>query len=1164
MRRTQPAGRSRNRPTGIAQKVKKMPTSNSIQHRAKMPQAQALTLVCGIVLLFVQMAFAQNNPTTSHTASNLDNYYFSRISIERGLSQSSVYTMTQDKKGFLWFGTQDGLNMFDGSSFKVIRAAKQQSSDPHTTFPNGWLAAILCDKHGNIWTGMNGSGLVHLNRTNGSILVLSNSAIAGATHEQSALASKFITGLSTDTKGRVWIAGEKGLDVIESPETHYSTLTPPVVQHISHTMLDNGISAIASDKAGNLWLASGTALVRYSTAQHVFDEFPLPTPLTAVAPAIQTLYIDSLGRVWAGTTGNGVLLVNPITRSMRIIAHAASDPTSLANNRVYAITSDERGYLWCGTDNGVSILERDITAMPDDAPIHFATCRYDPLRIRTLSDNAVRSLFCDRSGTMWVGTLVAGLSSWNPLRQRFGLYSPELGNANFLPNRIVRTFYPQNDSIVWIGTDGGVAIWNRRRGNSRILHPDTHPTLTSPRIWTIDRDPTDADIVWLGSDGGGLYRYNTSTQSIKRYEHNPNDSNSLTNNRVRNSWFDQAGNLWLGTMSGLNRFNPRTETFTRYVHNPADSTSLSNNRIQTVFEDASGTVWVGTSQGLNRFDRTRGVWQRYFHSQDTSSIANDWIKHITQTRDGTLWVATINGICSFDSRRAKFHTYGIANGLVNDYVYGILEDNDGKLWMGTDNGLARFDRKSATFRVFEAADGLQSNEFNTNAFCRNVAGELFFGGVNGFNVINPARLGDRMYAPSLCLTGVRVSNVPYLTKRDVAYLEEVFLTYRDNVVEFSFAALDFANSERIQYSYQLEGIDEQWSVPSLRNFATYTNLDPGEYTLHVRATNSNGVWSKNDLKIAVHIKPPFWATLWFRTIAICILVSGAVMGFRWRVNSIARRSLALEHEVRIRTSELQERTSQLEQSNHEITWANERLHDLNNEKNAILGIAAHDLKTPLGTILTITELLEDNNHPPSNEEVRAFASMIRQTSERMLGLIKQVLDMNMIDEGKLQLNPHAFDIRDTLDKVVNDARVAAHPKNITIHYTHAAEPLWVFADHIASIQALENILSNAVKYSPLGKNIWLETHTDTGSDGRKYRHIAIRDEGQGFTEKDKLRLFTKFARLSARPTGGEHSTGLGLSIVKKLVEAMSGNVTCISEHGKGATFTVILPEKDIS
>lgn len=1110
-------------------------------------------ILSSVVTVFVQTAFAQ------HKHYSTEPYYFSRISIERGLSQSSVYTITQDKQGFMWFGTQDGLNKFDGYTFSAIRASKQKSINIRTSFPNGWLSAVMCDIYGNIWTGMNGGGLVYMNRPNGSILVLTTDTLSEAIHRHSTLSSKFVTGLLSDAKGRIWIGTDKGLDVIEKPQKAYTTLTPPEITHISHPKLADGITALAADAVGNIWLAGASTLVRYSPLHHTFDEIPLPTSLLANSPAIQTLYLDKLGRVWAGTSANGIFLYNPISRQSRIIAHNIGNPSSLINNRIYAITTDTRGYLWVGTDGGVSILEHDISMLADEAALNFVHALHDTTRLRSLSDNAVRSLYCDSSGTVWVGTLIAGLSSWHPLRQRFELYSPETGNATFLPSRIVRAFYQENDSILWIGTDGGLSIWNRRRGTATIFNPDTHPEITSSRTWTITPDAERNHIVWIGTDGGGLYKYDKHIKRLQRFDH----SNGLVNDRIRAAWLASDGNLWLGTMNGLSVFDTHSERFTRtFLHNPHDTTSLSNNRVQTIFQDTRGVIWAGTSLGLNRFNSAFGRWKRYYHvPNDSTTIPNDWIKHITQTRDGCLWISTITGVCVLDAERETFRSFGTAQGLVNDYVYGIVEDNDGLLWMGTDNGLAQFNRKTSSFRIFEAADGLQSNEFNTNAQYRNTAGELFFGGVNGFNIINSSRLVLREFMPSVVLTSLKILNTEYISNRDVSFIHDLVLDYQDNMIECSFAAPDYANSNRIRYTHWLEGSNTGWMPPSLRNFAMYTNLPPGKYTLHVRATNSDGVWSKKELSLNIIIKPPFWGTWWFRiALALTILATG-FGGYRWRVRSIAARNELLEKEVRQRTALLQERTQQLEQSNQELSWANERLHELNIEKNAILGIAAHDMKTPLGTILTITELLEDKQHPPTNEEVHSFSSMIRQTAERMLGLVKQVLDMNMIEEGKLRLSTHEFDLRETLQKIVVDAQAAAIPKNIAVHCTALTEPMIVFADHIATIQCLENIMSNAVKYSPLGKQIWVETSTYIAEDGVMYRYISVRDEGQGLTEKDKQRLFTKFAKLSARPTGGEHSSGLGLSIVKKLMEAMNGEILCISEHGKGATFTLKLPVK---
>lgn len=1160
------------------------------------------TMLCGVLvlMLFSSTMLAKSKQTSGGSISSSSSlsaassiyqnhtaYNFTRISIERGLSQSSVYTMVQDKQGFMWFGTQDGLNKFDGYSFSSIRANKQLTTHTRTVFPNGWLTALICDKNGNLWTGMNGGGLVFTHRETGALLVmnadtLANTAENAIAHKElwmnARLSSTFINAIQSDVRGTIWIATDKGIDYIPHPETYYSLAKPPVVKHLQHPSLNNGVNALAVDSAGNLWLATPRSLLCYSILRQTFDSVSLPAQFRAAQPAMLSLFIDRLGRVWAGSAGNGIFLYNPLTRFRRIIVHEAGTPdalqTSLANNRVFAFQTDERGYLWVGTDGGVSIIEQDIASLADDAPVRFVNCRYNPARLRSVSDNAVRSLYRDRSGTMWVGTLVAGISSWHPIRQRFGLYSPELGNADFLPSRIIRSFYEASDSVMWIGTDGGAVCWNRRTGAAFTLHPDTHPVMTSPRIWSIAPDPQIPHILWFGTDGGGFYRYDTRLQILRRFDNASGNSsgtsasmfsgnlstttNSLVNNRVRFMRFDIHGSLWLCTLSGLDCFDPKTETFTHYTHNADDSASLANSRVHTIFEDARGRLWAGTAQGLSLFQPATRSWRRFVHTADSTSLPSDWIRNVMQTDDGIIWVSTIRGIASFDEQRQCFHTFDQKHGLTNEYVYGILEDKQGFLWMGTDNGLARFDRKTSSFRVFEQADGLQSNEFNTNSFYRTAKGELLFGGVNGFNIIQPEKSQTHRYTPSVLLTSVKVMNEQYRSKRDISLFPEILVSYRENILELSFSALDFSNIERVQYSYRLEGSMEAWSEPSLRNFINFTNLPPGAYLLHVRASNSDNVWSDKEVRVRLTITPPFWATWWFRGVALLCVLGFVWTGYRWRVSSIARRNQMLAEEVQYRTAELRERSFQLEQSNQELSWANERLHDLNNEKNALLGIAAHDMKTPLGTILTITNLLEDAHYPPSQEETRDFASLIRQTAERMMSLVKQVLDMNMIEEGRLQLQLQDFDLRDTLSKVIFDARALAHPKNITLHFTPPLRALLVYADHMATIQCLENVLSNAVKYSPLGKNVWVEVE-EQQEGNKNYVCISVRDEGQGLTEQDKERLFTKFARLSARPTGGEHSSGLGLSIVKKLLAAMHGDVRCISEHGKGATFRILLP-----
>ena len=673
--------------------------------------------------------------------------------------------------------------------------------------------------------------------------------------------------------------------------------------------------------------------------------------------------------------------------------------------------------------------------------------------------------------------------------------------------------------------------------------------LQSGRVWCIERDS--AGIFWFCTDGGGLHRYDQRKGSFTVFQHNPNDSASLCHNRIRTMAPDKNGGFWLGTISGLDYFHPGRKQWRHFRHDPQNSNSISNDRIQAFLQDGDSVLWVATSLGLNRLHLRTQTWKRYFHDSTSGSIANSWVKHIMRDREGSIWLATVDGISRYNPQYDTFENYGTENGLTNHYVYGIVEDSQGFLWMGTDGGLARFDKQNGAFRMYDAADGLQSNEFNTNAFYRLQSGMVLFGGVNGMNMFNPAKLTDRTYMPPVVLTAIKVFNVERSFDADISSLEEIVLSYRDRLLEFDFAALDFANIERVRYAYMMEGIDREFVSFGTRHFATYTNLPAGEHTLRVRATNADGVWNAQELRLRVIIIPPFWETWWFRS-GIIFAILAIIWGAVWlRLSSIARRNTFLKEEVRKRTHEL-------EASNQELAWSNDRLQELNNEKNAILGIAAHDLKTPLSTMLTLTELVENDRNTLSTEELHHFNSLMRQSANRMMALITQLLNMNMIDEGKLNLSMEAVEVNPIISALCADAEALARPKNLVFHVTKPVDTYYILADHSAYMQIIENLLSNAVKYSPLSKHIWANLSI-IAKEQQEYVCFSVRDEGIGLTDDDKKRLFGKFARLSARPTGGEHSTGLGLSIVKKLVEAMNGEIWCESEHRKGATFFVAFP-----
>lgn len=1153
--------------------------------------------------------FSSASRTSTSTA---EEYAFTRIGLEQGLSQNSVYALIQDKRGFIWIGTQDGINKYDGYSFISFRNTSGgnivgsstrintggQVSTMRGTLPNAWVERMVRDKFDNLWISSNGGGLGYIQRDSNTALLmpmLSDASAASQNINAPVLRSSFVTALYPDNAGRMWIGTDKGLHYIDTLQAHYRStkgnranvairfapggLKNPIVRDA----LAGEITALSGDRFGRMWVAAGSRLFCFDT--HLTDK-PLdrfqelcitelvlkerfsqptqaarlengpPVPFTR-QNVIQSLFADSLGRLWIGTLGKGLWLYNPTTGHIRNFpfSPARNDApyriNTLSGRSIYCFATDERGFLWVGTDNGVNIFSQDIYTFRDTADVRIAVCRSVPQMPQSLSDNAVRSLLCDASGTMWVGTLTGGMSVWNPLKERFGRYSPQIGNAPFLPYRVVRCFYEENDSTLWIGTDDGLVRWNHVTKAYTQLPMVTKDGygLQSGRVWSIERDS--AGVFWFCTDGGGLHRYNPRKGLFTVFQHNPDDSASLCHNRLRTMTMDKSGGFWLGTISGLDYFHPGRKQWRHFRHDPHNPNSISNDRIQAFLQDGDSVLWVATSLGLNRFHLRTQTWKRYFHDSTSGSLTNSWVKHIMRDREGSIWLATVDGISRYNPQHDTFENYGTENGLTNHYVYGIIEDSQGFLWMGTDGGLARFDKQNGAFRMYDAADGLQSNEFNTNAFYRLQSGVVLFGGVNGMNMFHPAKLTDRTYMPPVVLTAIKVFNVERSFDADISSLEEIVLSHRDRLLEFDFAALDFANIDRVRYAYMMEGIDREFVSFGTRHFATYTNLPAGEYTLRVRATNADGVWNAQELRLRVIIIPPFWETWWFRS-AIILAISGMIWwSVRLRLRRIARRNTLLKEEVRKRTQEL-------EASNRELAWSNKRLQELNSEKNAILGIAAHDLKTPLSTMLTLTELVENDHNTLSSEELHHFNSLMRQSANRMMSLIKQLLNMNMIDEGKLNLTLEAVEVNPIVNASCADAEALARPKNLAFHVNKPNETYYILADQSAYMQIIENLLSNAVKYSPLSKNIWTDLNIITKGE-QEYVCFSVRDEGIGLTDDDKKRLFGKFARLSARPTGGEHSTGLGLSIVKKLVEAMNGEIWCESEHRKGATFFVAFP-----
>ncbi len=544
------------------------------------------------------------------------------------------------------------------------------------------------------------------------------------------------------------------------------------------------------------------------------------------------------------------------------------------------------------------------------------------------------AIYQDRGGVLWVGTKGGGLNNWNTHTGSFPHYRADPAAASGLSGNIVTSFFDEGNAVVWIGTfGGGLNRFDRTRGSFTLYqHEPTDPqSLSNDRVMSLLLDSK--NILWVGTYGGGLNRFHRDTGTFTRYQHDSADPASLSRNGIMSIYEDRQGVLWIGTFEGgLDRMEPSSGTFIHYAHDPTQPTSLSNNRVTAFYEDAAGVLWIGTDGGgLNRFDRTTGTFAHYQNDPAVpTSLSNDSVLSIHEDGNGVLWIGTLGGglnrweRAARESVRGEFQRYSERDGLPNDSIYGILTDDEGNLWLSTNQGLSKFDPGRETFRNYNTTHGLQSNEFNVGAYHRSADGEMFFGGVSGFNAFYPASIRDNAHVPPVVLTSFLKFNEKVDLGKPIWETDRVELGYRDYVVSFEFSALDYTAPEENRYAYMLEGFDEDWIELGRLRRATYTNLDAGDYLLRVKGSNNDGVWNEAGATLELRVIPPPWQTWWAYSF-YGLLAVGVLFGYaRAQARKLEREetySRELVQQVDERTRELAERNEDLQEANQKLEEA---------------------------------------------------------------------------------------------------------------------------------------------------------------------------------------------------------------------------------------------------
>lgn len=842
---------------------------------------------------------------------------FERVTIEDGLSQNAGLAIFQDSRGYLWIGTQDGLNRYDGYEFKIF---KHDPDDPSSLSHNS-IIAMGEDGNGSLWIGTWGGGLNRYDPVTETFI-----RYQPTPDDPASLSNGTVTAIKGDTNGNLWIATLVGLNRYNPETDNFERFTNDPKN--SNSLSSDVVSYIFEDSNRQLWIGTGaygidgSGLNRFDPTTGIFTRYQheASNPDSLASNNIASIVEAPDGTFWIATGGfslHGAGLDNfdPKTGKTKHYRHDLKDEHSLSGDDTMTLWLDLDGALWIGTwANG---LNRMSLANPG----HFTHYQTDPYFPDSISGDEIWTLFRDRSGVLWVGTSHSGINKLPANAGQFSLYRNNPGNPASLSANAIGAFAEDKRGGIWIATWGsGLDHFDPATGTFEHYHHDPEDSNSLSDDLFMDVYVDAYNMVWAGTLGKGLNRLNPATGRVTHFLHDAQNPNSLADDNISTILPDNDNGLWIGTFGGLSHYDLATDTFTNYSNDPANPSSLSHNMVVSLYLDSKNNLWVGTwGGGLNQLDLTdplhtdpeTAAFTRYFHNADKpNSLSEDSVWSIHESMDGTLWLGTQLGLNRFDPVTGDFKHYTEKNGLPNNVVLGVLEDDAGNLWLTTNNGLAKFDPRAEAFTLYDISDGLQSNEFTSNAYFESADGTMYIGGISGFNLFRPEDIKPNPSVPQVAVTRFDVFNEPL--KVDLTGHAPIELSYQQDIISFEFSAFDFQSPHKNQYAYKLEGFDEDWIQAGDRRYVTYTNLPGGDYVFHVIAANSDGVWNEQGVSIPIIITPPFWQTWWF--VGGIIFMLGALLlgGFRWRLNAIREQNIHLETQVSERTSELREINKLLE------------------------------------------------------------------------------------------------------------------------------------------------------------------------------------------------------------------------------------------------------------
>lgn len=1085
---------------------------------------------------------------------NYQKVFLQTLTTEDGLSQSTVFCILKDSEGFIWIGTDDGLNRYDGYEFKTYRHNKNDS----TSISGNLIRTLYEDSQKRLWVGTFQNGLNLYDRQKEQFVRYETNTV-----DYNSLSESSVLDMLEGPNGLFWIGTYWGLNRF-NPETN----------DFMHFLEESGEWGVGGNQVltlsrmGNKMLIGhdkGMSIMDYSTLHFSHYHHDPGDPASIKPGPVSDIFQDSKGRIWLASK-RGVDRFLMEEEKFIHYDHIPGDPTSIHSEIINVIYEDFRGNIWFGTDGGgISVY--------DDSQQQFISLRSQSEP--SFSKASAYTIFDDGEKSIWVGTYGEGIKQIQKYNQGFKLYTDFHPQIKKRQKNSILAFAEDQEGGIWIGTDGsGLYKMDTKQGTFEVYvhdprNPKTSISSNVVKSLLFDREGK----LYIGTYAGGMNILDPTTGKIKQYREDPG-KNGLVNNNVWALHEDDTGQIWIGTLSGLNRFDPTTEMFTYFHSDHEDSTTYSSGSSFGITSDSKGNIWFATADGVSKFQEETQSFKRY--NVQNSGLSGNYVKDIFEYKPGVLYVITNQGIEQYDYQSDDFIPIALPDQLFNN-VQSVLVDDQEVFWMGTFNGACKWNPKTREFRQYDPAEGLQGKEFNPKARLISSSGDFYLGGLNGFNVFRPENIKRDTVGPKLILSGFSLFHKPVeghdasgILHGDINFQEKIVLDHGQSVFTVHYSALDFYLPKVSNYAYMLKGFDKDWNYVGKERSATYTNLSSGEYTFMVKAANKDGYWSENPKMLTVVVTPPFWEALWFRLLVALVGIAIILLIIKLRTHSIEKNRKMLKQHVSERTKELREEITIRVRTESELREALDKLKEtqsqlVRSEKMASLGILtagiSHEMNNPLnfiaGGINIIQNELDDETEKNRSVVLRSFAdkllyglSLIQEGFDRSSQIVRSLTSWSNKEQPTLLKT----DLSEMFDYMIDTFSRKLDTKIEWVTSYHL-EPVYIYPDRL--FQVFKNILENAIyatthPSNPHHPKITIQTRYDEEDKVI----ISISNTGEKLDEDKLHKIFDPFYT-TKEPGDG---TGLGLAICYSFVDQHLGNIK-VKNTEDGVSFLVILPQR---